>query len=722
MDKVSVDLQHCYGIKALKHEFDFSNTKAYAIYAPNGAMKSSLALTFKDLSNGAKPKDRIFPDRVTSAVVTDGTGAAIENERVLVVLSYDETFAPSEKTCTLLVDPKLRAEFAELQEKTEESKKALIGALKRQSKTKADLEAEISLVVMKTPHEFRRALIRIREEIQEQKDAPFASVEYDRIFAEPIIVALNTKDLKDKILDYITRYHELLAASTFFRQGIFDYYNAAQIADSLSKNGFFSADHTVNLKSSGEVKEISTQEELESVIEAEKQSILKDEKLVKAFDAVQTQLNKNAGLREFRAYLMNNMHLLPHLSNLPKFNEDVLKSYIKENVDAYQDLLDTYEAVREREAIIFAEAEKQKTQWESVIDIFNRRFTVPFKLHVDNKIDVMLGAARIMQLGFTYEDSEGSTEIERKELLEYLSNGEKKAFYILNVIFEIERRVKDKQETLVVVDDLADSFDYQNKYAIVEYLKGISEEGVFKQIILTHNFDFLRTIQSRFVSYAGCLMGLKSDAGITLEPAEGVKNIFVKDWKLHFFDDNKKKIASIAFLRNLVEFSRGEADPSYEALTSMLHWRPESAAKTVGDLDAIFNAECHATGTSADVALGIVGLIDATGDECLTAGPGLNLENKVVLAIATRLRAERFIVSKLNDEAFWKGIDRNQTQRLISKFKKEFPGETEASGVLDRVALMTPENIHLNSFMYEPIIDMGEGPLRTLYEDVKALT
>lgn len=42
--------------------------------------------------------------------------------------------------------------------------------------------------------------------------------------------------------------------------------------------------------------------------------------------------------------------------------------------------------------------------------------------------------------------------------------------------------------------------------------------------------------------------------------------------------------------------------------------------------------------------------------------------------------------------------------------------------MLDRVTLMTPENIHLNSFMYEPIIDMGEGPLRKLYEDVKALT
>ena len=41
--------------------------------------------------------------------------------------------------------------------------------------------------------------------------------------------------------------------------------------------------------------------------------------------------------------------------------------------------------------------------------------------------------------------------------------------------------------------------------------------------------------------------------------------------------------------------------------------------------------------------------------------------------------------------------------------------------ILDRVALMTPENIHLNSFMYEPIIDMSDEHLRKLYREVEAL-
>ena len=77
--------------------------------------------------------------------------------------------------------------------------------------------------------------------------------------------------------------------------------------------------------------------------------------------------------------------------------------------------------------------------------------------------------------------------------------GERKALYVLHVIFGIETRIKNKEETLVVVDDIADSFDYQNKYAIIQYLKDICDQGdgLFKMLVMTHNFDFFRTIESR---------------------------------------------------------------------------------------------------------------------------------------------------------------------------------------------------------------------------------
>jgi wobble nucleotide-excising tRNase len=66
-------------------------------------------------------------------------------------------------------------------------------------------------------------------------------------------------------------------------------------------------------------------------------------------------------------------------------------------------------------------------------------------------------------------DSESETDISK--LLTVLSNGEKKALYILNIIFEIEERKKTSMDNLLIFDDIADSFDYKNKYAIIEYLR-----------------------------------------------------------------------------------------------------------------------------------------------------------------------------------------------------------------------------------------------------------
>ena len=64
----------------------------------------------------------------------------------------------------------------------------------------------------------------------------------------------------------------------------------------------------------------------------------------------------------------------------------------------------------------------------------------------------------------------------------------------------------------------------------------------------------------------------------------------------------------------------------------------------------------------------------------------------------------------------------NLTKRkLIERYKKEFPSETDIIKLLGQVNLMTPENIHLNSFMYEPILDMGLDELKQLYSEILKL-
>jgi hypothetical protein len=483
MDRVKIDLKHCYGIKSLQHVFDFSDVSAYAIYAPNGAMKSSFAHTFKDLSSGSAPSDLIFPTRKTTCKIIDENGSPVDHNHILVVEPYDEKLVPSEKTSLLLVNHTLRTEHTRLRSDIEQARLTLIGLLKKQASTKIDIGAEISNAIMRRPNAFEMAMGRIRAEVQDLKETPFANIKYDTIFNANVISALNDEGVKGLVDAYTKQYNMLLENSVFFKKGTFDYYNAGEIAKSLTKHGFFKAKHSVRLNSTGAVKEVADRKELEIIIEEEKNAIIADPNLRKVFDAVFNRINKNEGLREFADYVSqpDNAAILSRLDNIEAFRQDVFMSYIKANEDAYLDLIQKIEVASVKYAEIEAAAAREHTRWQTVIEIFRDRFIVPFRLEATNTIDMILGRQLTPELRFTYTDGADEIHVEHEEVLKALSTGEKKALYILNVIFEIETRRQSKQETLVIVDDVADSFGYQNKYAIIHYLKEISEDGYLKR-------------------------------------------------------------------------------------------------------------------------------------------------------------------------------------------------------------------------------------------------
>jgi hypothetical protein len=217
-------------------------------------------------------------------------------------------------------------------------------------------------------------------------------------------------------------------------------------------------------------------------------------------------------------------------------------------------------------------------------------------------------------------------------------------------------------------------------------------------------------------------MASRNDAGvISLDQAEGIKNVFMFDLKRHFFKDQKKKVACIPFIRNLVEVSHGVDDPRYMQLTSLLHWKVDTAKITEAELDEVYNAMFSPPGKVSNGKNVMVDVIHEQARLCLTADAGVNFENKIVLAIAIRLASEKFMVTKINDAAFAGSITSDQTAVLVEKFKELFSADTMTIGVLENVALMTPENIHLNSFMYEPIVDMSDEHLRKLYRSVVSL-
>lgn len=130
MKKLNIELANCHGIRELSAVFKFTGDNAVAVYAPNGTMKTSFALTLADLSRGTDARDRMFPDRDSVRSVTDQDGDEVHGDDVVVVLSYDEELGPTESTSTLLVNSALRKEYEALQRELLDARDELVGALK----------------------------------------------------------------------------------------------------------------------------------------------------------------------------------------------------------------------------------------------------------------------------------------------------------------------------------------------------------------------------------------------------------------------------------------------------------------------------------------------------------------------------------------------------------------------------------------------------------------
>jgi hypothetical protein len=722
MNKLNVDLSNCYGIKKLAYKFDFTSRSTYAIYAPNGIMKTSFAKTFLDLSNGEESHDSIFKDRKTKRIVTDEFGAELNGAQIFVVLPYAQEFK-SKKISTLLVNKELKARFESIHATIDEKKDSLLNGMAVLSGMKNNIEETFSNDFTYTPKEFFKSILRVKAEVLDKEEPAFENIVYQKIFNDKVVAFLETKDFKTKLTEYIDKYNELIDSSTYFRKGIFNHNNAATIAKNLKDNGFFKAKHSVSLTGKLANRIITTEAELEKVIQEEKDNILKNADLVKAFEEIDKKITANQDLRSFREYVEKNPSILPDLANLNAFKQKLWISYLKRNVDEYKALELAYSKGQEEIEKIVAIAKQEKTQWIDVINEFNKRFFVPFKLFVDNQDDVIL-RSELPIIKFVFHDFSDNIPIEESDLFKVLSNGELRALYILNIIFEVQARMQSNQDTLFVVDDIADSFDYKNKYAIIEYLKDISNEPIFKQIILTHNFDFYRTVSGRLdMTRENKLHTVKTSSEIKLVQEKYQKNPFVH-WKNHFEESGNEAmlIASIPFVRNIAELSGWEAD--FIKLTSLLHIKQDSMAITVGGLEKIFKEvliDKNALSLRNPNKV-VVNLIYETADIILNAAAEIiDLENKIVLAIAIRLKAEQFMISKISDNAFWNSITKNQTFALFNKYRELFRGETEIIKVLEDVNLMTPENIHLNSFMYEPILDMSNDHLKQLYRNISSL-
>ncbi|ACZ25418.1 putative cytoplasmic protein [Veillonella parvula DSM 2008] len=737
MEFLQCKLSNCYGIDALEYKFDFkdANTNVFAIYARNGLMKTSFAKTFKMLQEGKESeiRDEIFNEEGQIEIITEQ--GPLNKDSVFVIKSFENSYE-SNSISSLLVNEEIKANISELISLQDSFLKKLEKAsgvkISRtlQGKIIYELEPKLIKDLELTKDGLLLNLKKIRDSL--------ASLEIDRedilyvdIFDESVLKKISNQVFQDSIEEFCVSYEEIYRSFSFLDKGNFTLSKLKNINKALDSNHFFVKENKITLDGDYIVNNIDDLKVKIDEIEVEL-------KKVDAYAKIEKLLNDSKGI-VLRDIIENNPHIIPYLKSnrLDFFKKQLWISYIKKHIEIFQELENKYNLLEDKLGTINLE----DTQWSKALRIFEERFTLPYKMSIQNYKSTIIGSS-IPKIEFTFKKNGKSVNLDRSRLdnIDVLSQGEKRALYLLNIIFDIEKLKNTDREIVFIIDDIADSFDYKNKYAIVEYLYEIAQNNNFYLLILSHNFDFYRTISSR-LSLRGLSRlhtNIEEDKIVLTQEKYQLKSPFVP-WKNN--PNLVNVLALIPFVRNIIEYTVKEYSKNndYLFLTSLLHIKHETNKIIFNDLLDIYNRYLNIDTFESDIELEgkVCEALYKEADEVTTGD--CDLEYKLLLAIAIRHKAERFMFNILENrtEPITWNIRRSEQTGLFDEFcnyldnannqtrelyyvVKQFVSK-EIIEILDEVNIMTPENIHLNSFMYEPLLDMDIQELLNLYSKVKAL-
>ncbi len=676
-------MKNCYGIKELKMGNGAEFKKINLIFAPNGTFKTSFFNTLKEYSQGnlINVTDRLTGEEAQLSIFNNGKKLKEEE----IVLFDKEIVAEIDKmkSLKLITDKKVLTDFNRLQmflsnfsnlEKKDEAENKMEYLLKLADRCTSDefltYKNDFSIYLEKN------GLEKITEDDFKKSKL------FDKNIQEDI---KNVISIESKALDIIKE-----------NFGIKDIENSMDFIEKL-----YSAGHTISIKTQdNHQNKIETFKEFEEIFNNEKKELQESlEKNSTEFKKIIKTLDNNAKNRKIKESISS------QINNLELFNdkEEDLKLYY--NYEKFKDI-DIKEVKKSYENLIEYSKLIDTNKLEETVKQFNNRFYDYLKIKIQDEKDNELGIT--LQKVFIEFYNEAITG---EKIFEIASSGEKNALAMFILMHSVISSQSDGK--LLLIDDELEVFDYAFKHSFIEYLNDISTNDNIKMIVLTHNYDFIRSFYNKIDVGSGkrkdvvsLLVAYKTKSQIiNLTKIKNLNQLSLSN--MHKNINEKNILSYIVTKRNIEEIE--QKNNEFNFLTNFLHLKDETLDLTMDDIVQYIRENSKNSVLKLekiDLSKKYIDFLYEQADLICTNCLGNNdlfLDQKITLSIACRMKFE----------AKFKGSNKfeyNQTRGIFNTLS------IEDKINYNEVNVIIPDFIHLNAFAYEPLMDIKIDRLIQFYK------
>ena len=703
MEKLVINkMKNAFGIANLslndKEPYFFQDV----IYSRNGTFKTSFSKTLYEISKGniSEIQDRISETKADLDIeiidefdnkIQDLINKFIVFSRDIYEGDYKRLSDYSKEYELIAIDQKDKDNLDHLL--SENLKEPIFELEAMCKKINLDLNKVVETLKPKGNNKVDK-LINIFELIAQASDNDTSKINFKKIFQKPYDI-IDDEKFKTSVANYIEVYNKRLNEELF--DDNFNENNCLDLINSLKKFSFLNETKGRGIIIKG--KPYYKIEEIEDIFNKTIEEISTDSQIIEANKVLLKNLGNSKEAKVLKEEIINNPQLVQQLSLGRK---GAILSALKKSGIQYDSCIKILNIAKIKLTLLLEKVKEKSSIFDEALKVYINRFHPVFNVEIKNREESLLGL-QVPTFVFKHKRN-ADIEIDEIKLYELLSSGERTSLNIIK--FLVEYLANKQNHPFIILDDIVETFDYANRYAFIEYINDLVREKT-SIIVLTHNFEFYKTISSRIRNLRK--LEAHSDNGKIYISKNSNLNKNIED--ILTINSLEQLLFAIPYIREANVILKNDT----QMFNSLLHYNRQTKKiklRQIKDLlgeKAKVKLELNANKGYLETLKEVVKNFKTVDDN--------NIVKKTILAMYLRIVLEEKIIQE--DYSLLDGINDFQLARLQDLYSTRLSNKT--NNLIEKIQLSTPEFIHGNVFMYEPLVDIEAKYLMEIKEELDKL-